>query len=67
MLIQGMQQTFANTTQIINNNLNSKEYFEMAQEFYDFKILPGSPGGYYLIIQNLDIFEYIYRLYRKND
>jgi hypothetical protein len=67
MLVQNIQQTYATTTQALFSTFNSKEYLEMSQEspvVSQYYSLAGSPRQYYIIIQTLDMFEYIFRLYK---
>lgn len=67
MFSQSVQQTYATTTQVLFNNLNSKEYLEMSQEspvVSKYYSLVGSPPQYYVIIQCFDMLEFIYRLYK---
>ena len=67
MYSQSVQQGYATTTQLLFNNINSKDYLQMSQEStvvskYYFSV--DNPQQYYIIIQSLDIFEFIFRLYR---
>ena len=63
---QSVQQTYATTTQVLFNNLNSKEYLEMSQEspiVSKYYSLVDKPQQYYVIIQCFDMLEFIFRLY----
>src|ERR687887_111542 len=63
---QSVQQTYASTTQVLFNNLNSKEYLQMSQEspvVSKYYSLVESPQQYYVIIQSFDMLEFIFRLY----
>ena len=67
MSSQSVQQTYATTTQVLFNNLNSKEYLQMSQEspvVSKYYLLVDSPQQYYVIIQCFDMLEFIFRLYR---
>jgi hypothetical protein len=67
MSSQSVQQTYATTTQVLFNNLNSKEYLQMSQEspvVSKYYSLVDSPQQYYVIIQCFDMLEFIFRLYR---
>ena len=64
---QSVQQAYATSTQLLFNNINCKDYLQMSQEStvvskYYFSV--DNPQQYYIIIQSLDIFEFIFRLYR---
>ena len=66
MSSQSVQQTYATTTQVLFNNLNSKEYLQMSQEspvVSKYYSLVDSPQQYYVIIQCFDMLEFIFRLY----
>jgi hypothetical protein len=63
---QSVQQTYATTTQILFNNLNSKEYLQMSQEspiVSKYYSLVDNPQQYYVIVQCFDMLEFIFRLY----
>jgi hypothetical protein len=67
MFSQSVQQTYATTTQLLFNNINSKEYLQMSQEspvVSKYYSLVDSPQQYYIIIQSFDMLEFIFRLYR---
>ena len=67
MFSQSVQQTYATTTQVLFNSLNSKEYLQMSQEsptVSKYHSLVDSPQQYYVIIQCFDMLEFIFRLYR---
>ena len=67
MFSQSVQQTYATTTQVLFNSLNSKEYLQMSQEsptVSKYYSLVYSPQQYYVIIQCFDMLEFIFRLYR---
>lgn len=67
MSTQSVQQTYATTTQVLFNNLNSKEYLQMSQEspvVSKYYSLVDNPQQYYVIIQCFDMLEFIFRLYR---
>lgn len=67
MFSQSVQQTYAATTQVLFNNITSKEYLETSQEspvvsrYYS---LADNPQQYYIIIQTFDMLEYIFRLHK---
>jgi hypothetical protein len=66
MSSQSVQQTYATTTQVLFNNLNSKEYLQMSQEspvVSKYYSLVDSHQQYYVIIQCFDMLEFIFRLY----
>ena len=66
MFSQSVQQIYATTTQVLFNNLNSKEYLEMSQEspvVSKYYSLVDSPQQYYVIIQCFDMLEFIFRLH----
>jgi hypothetical protein len=66
MFSQSIQQTYATTSQVLFNNLNSKEYLEMSQEspiVSKYYSLVERPQQYYIIIQCFDMLEFIFRLY----
>ncbi len=66
MSSQSVQQTYATTTQVLFNNLNSKEYLQMSQEspvVSKYYSLVDSPQQYYVIIQCFDMLEFIFCLY----
>ena len=66
MSSQSVQQAYATTTQLLFNNINSKEYLQMSQEspvVSKYYSLVDSPQQYYLIIQSFDMLELIFRLY----
>jgi len=68
MFSQSVQQTYATTTQILFNILNSKEYLEMSQEssvVSNYYSLVDNPQQYYIIIQCFDMLELIFRLYKN--
>ena len=67
MFSQSVQKTYATTTQVLFNNLNSKEYLQMSQEspvVSKYYSLVDSPQQYYIIIQSFDMLEFIFRLYK---
>jgi hypothetical protein len=67
MFSQSVQQTYATTTQLLFNNINSKEYLQMSQEspvVSKYYSLVDNPQQYYIIIQSLDMLEFIFRLYK---
>jgi hypothetical protein len=67
MFSQSVQQTYATTTQVLFNNLNSKEYLQMSQEspvVSKYYSLVDNPQQYYIIIQSFDMLEFIFRLYK---
>ncbi|MFL6321143.1 MAG: hypothetical protein ACJ72Q_11765 [Nitrososphaeraceae archaeon] len=66
MSSQSVQQTYATTTQVLFNSLNSKEYLQMSQEspvVSKYYSLVDNPQQYYVIIQCFDMLEFIFRLY----
>jgi hypothetical protein len=66
MFSQSIQQTYATTTQLLFNNINSKEYLQMSQEsplVSKYYSLVDNPQQYYVIIQSFDMLEFIFRLY----
>jgi hypothetical protein len=67
MFVQSVQQTYMTTMQALNKNLDSKEYYEMAMEsptVSEYYSLVDNPRQYYIIIQNFDMLEFIFRLYK---
>ena len=67
MSSQSVQQAYATTTQLLFNNINSKEYLQMSQEspvVSNYYSLVDNPQQYYIIIQSFDMLEFIFRLYR---
>jgi hypothetical protein len=67
MFSQSVQQTYATTTQLLFNNINSKEYLQMSQEspvVSKYYSLVDNPQQYYVIIQSFDMLEFIFRLYK---
>lgn len=67
MFSQSVHQTYATTTQLLFNNINSKEYLQMSQEspvVSKYYSLVDNPQQYYIIIQSFDILEFIFRLYK---
>jgi hypothetical protein len=53
--------------QAINKNLDSKEYYEMAMEsptVSEYYSSVDNPQQYYIIVQNFDMLELIFRLYK---
>ena len=66
MSSQSVQQAYASTTQLLFNNINSKEYLQMSQEspvVSKYYSLVDNPQQYYIIIQSFDM-EFIFRLYK---
>jgi hypothetical protein len=67
MSSQSIQQAYATTTQILFNNINSKEYLQMSQEspvVSKYYSLVDNPQQYCIIIQSFDMLEFIFRLYK---
>ena len=67
MFTQSIQQTYATTSQVLFNILNSKEYLEMSQESHvvsKYYSLVDNPQQYYIIIQCFDMIEFIFRFYK---
>jgi hypothetical protein len=67
MSSQSVQQAYASTTQLLFNNINSKEYLQMSQEspvVSKYYSLVDNPQQYYIIIQSFDMLEFIFRLYK---
>jgi hypothetical protein len=67
MSSQSIQQAYATTTQLLFNNINSKEYLQMSQEspvVSKYYSLVDSPQQYYIIIQSFDMLEFIFRHYK---
>jgi hypothetical protein len=66
MSSQSVQQAYASTTQLLFNNINSKEYLQMSQEspvVSKYYSLVDNPQQYYIIMQSFDMLEFIFRLY----
>ena len=61
MSSQSVQQAYASTTQLLFNNINSKEYLQMSQEspvVSKYYFLVDNPQQYYIIIQSFDMLEF---------